>query len=56
VTYTDINGTWEKWQSKDCKHVEGDLRMCQIATEKEIEYFVQAVDNAGNVAVKYTDE
>jgi parallel beta-helix repeat protein len=55
VTYTDINGTWEKWQSKDCKQVEGNLCTCSIATEEEIEYFVQAVDNAGNVAVKYTD-
>jgi parallel beta-helix repeat protein len=51
VTYTDINGGWEEWRSKECKHEEGDLWVCGISAKEEIEFFVQAVDNAGNVAV-----
>ena len=51
VTYTDINGSWRKWESEDCKHEEGDLWTCNIPTEEEIEFFVQAVDNVGNVAI-----
>ena len=52
VTYTDIDGLWEEWRSEDCKLWEGDLWTCNIHTEEEIEFFVQAVDNAGNVAIK----
>jgi parallel beta-helix repeat protein len=56
VTYTDINGSWRKWESEDCKHEEGDLWTCNIPAEEEIEFFVQVVDNAGNVAVKEKDK
>ena len=51
VTYTDINGGWEEWRSKECKHEEDDLWVCGISAKEEIEFFVQAVDNNGNVAV-----
>ncbi len=55
VTYTDINGEWGEWQSKDCKHEEDDLWTCSISTKEGLEFFVQAVDNAGNVAVNDGD-
>ena len=51
VTYTDINEERGEWKSKDCKPEEGGLWTCNIHAEKEIEFFVQAVDNAGNVAI-----
>ena len=51
VTYTDINGDWGEWRSKACKLEEGDLWSCNISAKEEIEFFVQAVDNAGNAAV-----
>ncbi len=51
VTYTDINGGWGEWRSKECKHEEGDLWACSISAKEGIEFFVQAVDNNGNVAV-----
>ena len=51
VTYTDINGDWGEWRSKACKLEEGDLWCCNISAKEEIEFFVQAVDNAGNAAI-----
>ena len=51
VTYTDINSSWGEWRSEDCRHEEGDVWTCSIPTEEEIEFFVQAVDVYGNVAV-----
>ena len=50
VTYTDSAGTWGEWRSEDCKAEEGDLWTCSIHNE-EIEFFVQAVDVYGNVAI-----
>jgi len=55
ITYTDINGTWGEWRSEDCEPKEGDLWTCNLPTEEDIEYFVQAVDNAGNVAIYDTE-
>ncbi|RCV65413.1 Peptidase family C25 [Methanophagales archaeon] len=51
VTYTDINGDWGEWRSKASKLEEGDLWSCNISAKEGIEFFVQAVDNAGNAAV-----
>nr|QNO54412.1 hypothetical protein JEICAKEA_00022 [Methanosarcinales archaeon ANME-1 ERB7] len=51
VTYTDINGDWGEWRSKACKLEEGDLWSCSISAKGGIEFFVQAVDNAGNAAI-----
>jgi hypothetical protein len=51
VTYTDINGDWGEWKSKACKLEEGNLWSCNISAKEEIEFFVQAVDNAGNAAI-----
>jgi len=55
ITYTDSDGTWGAWRSEDCKQREGDVWTCSIATEEEIEFFVQAVDVYGNVAVDDND-
>jgi hypothetical protein len=55
VTYTDINGEWGEWRSKDCKQEEDDLWTCSISTKEGLEFFVQAVDNAGNVAINDGD-
>ena len=51
VTYTAIDGTWKEWRSEKFEPKEGDLWTCNIPTEEEIEFFVQVVDNVGNVAI-----
>jgi len=51
ITYTDINETWGEWRSENCEPEEGDLWTCNIPTKEEIEFFVQAVDVCGNVAI-----
>ena len=55
ITYTDSDGTWGAWRSEDCKQRGGDMWGCTIHSEEEIEYFVQAVDIYGNVAVDDND-
>ena len=55
ITYTDSDGTWGAWRSEDCKQREGDMWGCTIHSEEEIEFFVQAVDIYGNVAVDDND-
>jgi parallel beta-helix repeat protein len=52
VTYTDNNGAWGEWRSEDLEEKGGEgLWGCCIPAEEEIEFFVQVVDKAGNVAV-----
>jgi parallel beta-helix repeat protein len=51
VTYTDSAGAWGKWRSGDLEEKGEGLWSCSISAEEEIEFFVQAVDVYGNVAV-----
>ena len=51
VTYTAIDGTWKEWRSEKFEPKEGDLWTCNIPAKEDIEFFVQVVDNVGNVAI-----
>jgi hypothetical protein len=51
IAYTDVKGEWEEWRSKELKRTGEGLWSCNILTGEEIEFFVQAVDVYGNVAV-----
>ena len=55
LAYTDAKGEWREWLSKDLKEGEEGLWTCDIPTKEEIEFFVQAVDIYGNVAVDDND-
>jgi hypothetical protein len=55
VAYTDVKGEWREWRSKDLKEEGEGLWTCDIPTKDEIEFFVQAVDIYGNVAVDDND-
>jgi hypothetical protein len=48
VTYTDGRGTWE---SIDLAHSGGDMWQGTLPLSESVEYFVQVVDDAGNVSV-----